>query len=78
MIFGNCVETKELGALYEMCCPTPTRVLLQLRSAPDNSLEDKCTYRWPKLYVRNMDTKVAVKFVRFELLGQQLAHAFEF
>ena len=62
--FWNGVEREELDALYEMCCPTPTRVALQLRSAPDNPQEEK-VYKWLKRYVRNMDSKMAVKFVRF-------------
>ena len=55
---------EELDSLYQMCSPSPERVAGQLNATPNDPQEEK-VYRWVKHYVRNLDTKMAVKFVCF-------------
>ena len=62
--FWNGTTKEELDSLYDMCCPTPTRVACHLSSVPGNPQEEK-VYRWLKRYARNLESKMAVKFVRF-------------
>ena len=62
--FWNALTREELDSLYEMCSPSPERVAGQLNGTP-NDLQEEKVYRWVKRYVRNLDAKMAVKFVRF-------------
>ena len=62
--FWNALTRDELDSLYQMCCPTPEKVAGHLHAIPSNPQEET-VFRWVKRYVRNLDTKMAVKFVRF-------------
>ena len=62
--FWNALTREELDSLYQMCCPTPERVAGRLNATPSDPQEEK-VHRWVKRYVRNLDAKMAVKFVRF-------------
>lgn len=62
--FWNGLEKVELDVLYKLCCPTPARVANQLSTLPASPQEEK-VFRWLKWYARNMESKMAVKFVRF-------------
>lgn len=62
--FWDDIRKEELDALYEMCCPTPERVASYLKALPKDPQEQK-VHRWLTRYMRNLDNKVAVHFVRF-------------
>ena len=57
-------QNVKLDLLYQMCCPSTERVACQLNAIPRDPQEEQ-VYRWVKRYVRNLDAKMAVKFVRF-------------
>ena len=63
--FWNGTTTKELDALYDMCHPTPTRVTHHLSPLFLGNPQEEQVYRWLQWYARNMESKMAVKFVRF-------------
>lgn len=62
--FWSNLQKEELDALYEMCCPTPARVANHLNSLPKDPKEQKVS-RWLKRHIRNLDSKMALHFVRF-------------